>query len=75
MHETLTRAIYNKGFIGFWRLLPASRFVPVDTVMAPKTLAVHSAKRCAQWLKIRAEEIKSLADSNGEFQQNRQFID
>jgi len=24
---------------------------------------------------IRAEEIKSLADSNGEFKQNRQFAD
>ena len=37
--------------------------------------AKRTAIRCAQWLKIRAEEIKSLADSNGEFQQNRQFID
>jgi len=50
-------------------------FLTWDKSQAPLTQTGHTPNRCAQWLKIRAEEIKSLADSNGEFQQNRQFID
>ena len=72
---------HNKGCKKCWFLGSIgnfsfqSSFLLGDDDAVPISSTFHTLSRCAQWLKIRAEEIKSLADSNGEFQQNRQFID